>query len=71
MTNFDDTDTGVAYSPLIKLFPHTLTQCLLAIEAVIPYFNAIDLSTKYGDAYDEWETLVQQFFDSFVVRTSQ
>ncbi len=63
----DSDEPTIAYSPLMDLFPHVLTQCLGALEAVIPFFNAIDLSAKDGEAYDEWETLVQQFFNSFVV----
>jgi len=56
-----------AYSPLIELFYSTLEQSLLALEAVIPFCNKIDIFVDEQKAYDEWEMLVQQFFDSFVI----
>ncbi len=53
--------------PLIHLFEEMLTQCLGALQAVIPFCNAVEIPVIENDAYDEWENIVQQCFDSFVI----
>ena len=41
--------------------------CLEALSAIRPSANRAGLSTSYEDAYDEWETVVQAIYSSFVL----
>lgn len=41
--------------------------CLEALSAICPSAAKAGLSTSYEDAYDEWETVVQAIYSSFVL----
>ena len=44
-----------------------LTLVLKALDSLAPYCEKAGVETREIDAYDEWELLVQQVFDSFII----